>query len=353
MNDENFKTPPCIAEAVKPAIAAFIRNLDDLVESRPGLRPYVFRVCRFLERRDKEYFPMGEGFLGGWFCHDGDMGTVTLGDCRRLFADADGLRLSWIWSHGIRVAVVHGPDDGDCAAEAIREHPEDWGVLQDLFAGHRRGTGLGLGYAGEAALLALLAATAAKRGLYLSAMDWRYATNRPSGLRMSNDPVEKAGLREASTWLRPTGIMDMGEIAHSPKYSDWFDEINDLESEYNSRGSLQSEGLYSDGEYLRMRSIFAVSPGVPLAPLPAPEDEPLSALSWRYHPLREASRAIAADPSYATRRGIVEEGSGYFWQEAVLHDAELVPMCPLSRFGGGWRTPLPIPPELEHRLPRE
>ena len=179
MNDENFKTPPCIAEAVQPAIAAFIRNLDDLVESRPGLRPYVFRVCRFLERRDKEYFPMGEGFLGGWFCHDGDMGTVTLGDCRRLFADADGLRLSWIWSHGIRVAVVHGPDDGACAAEAIREHPEDWGVLQNLFAGHRRGTGLGLGHAGEDALLALLAATAAKRGLYLSAMDGLELRDQP------------------------------------------------------------------------------------------------------------------------------------------------------------------------------
>ena len=361
MNDENFKTPPCIAEAVQPAIAAFIRNLDDLMESRPGLRPYVFRFCRFLERRDKEYFPMQEGFLGGWFRHDGDMGTVTLGDCRRLFADADGLRLSWIWSHGIRVAVVHGPDDGACAAEAIREHPEDWGVLQDLFAGHRRGTGLGLGHAGEDALLALLAATAAKRGLYLSAMDWSYATNHfvpdeqgwPSGLRMANDPMEKAGLREASAWLRPSRIMDMGEIAHSPKYSEWFDETNDLEAEYNSRGSLQNEGLYSDGEYLRMQSLFAVPPGVPLAPLPAPEDEPLSDLSWRYHPLREASRAVAADPSYATRRGVVEEGSGDFWRAALLYDANLAPMCPVSRFGGGWRTPLPIPPELDHRLPRE
>jgi len=357
MNDENFHTHPRIAEAVKPAIAAFIRNLDDLVESHPGLRPYVFRVCRFLENRDKECFPMQEGFLGGWFCHAGDMGTVTLGDCRRLFADASGLLLSRIWSRGIRVAVVNGPDDGACAAEAIREHPEDWGVLQDLFAGHRRGTGLGLGHAGEEALLALLAATAAKRGLYLSAMDWSYATNHfvpdeqgwPSGLRMANDPMEKAGLREASTWLRPSRIMDMGEIAHSPKYFEWFDEINDLEAEYNSRGSLQSEGLYSDGEYLRMQSLFAVPPGVPLAPLPAPEDEPLSDLSWRYHPLREASRAVAADPSYATRRGVVEEGSGDFWRAALLYDANLAPMCPVSRFDAGdWRILLSFHPELEH-----
>ena len=357
MNDEDLHTHPRIAEAVKPAIAAFIRNLDGLVESHPGLRPYVFRICRFLEMRDKECFPMQEGFLGGWFRHDGDMGTITLGDCRRLFSDADGLLLSRVWSRGIRVAVLDGPDDGACAAEAIREHPEDWEVLRDLFAGHRRGTELDLGHAGEDALVALLAATAAKRGLYLSSMDWSYATNRfvpdgrgwPSALRLSNDPMKEAGLREAASWLRPTGLADMEEIAHSPKDSGWFDETNDLEAEYNSRKSLEGEGLYSDGEYFRMLRLFAVPAGVPLAPLPAPEDEPLGALSWRYHPLRDLSRAVAADPSIATRRGVAEEGTGDFWRTVLFHDPRLAPTCPVSRFDAGdWRILLSAHPELEH-----
>ena len=357
MNDEDLHTHPRIAEAVKPAIAAFIRNLDGLVESHPGLRPYVFRICRFLEMRDKECFPMQEGFLGGWFRHDGDMGTITLGDCRRLFSDADGLLLSRVWSRGIRVAVLDGPDDGACAAEAIREHPEDWEVLRDLFAGHRRGTELDLGHAGEDALVALLAATAAKRGLYLSAMDWSYATNRfvpdgqgwPSAHRLSNDPMKEAGLREAASWLRPSAIMDLGEIANSSKCSGWSDETNDLEAEYSSRKDLENEELYSDGEYFRMQRLFAVPAGVPLAPLPAPEDEPLGALSWRYHPLRDLSRAVAADPSIATRRGVAEEGTGDFWRTVLFHDPRLAPMCPVSRFDAGdWRILLSAHPELEH-----